>query len=305
MNLIIMQKFSFITILLFFLAIATAFPSRTLSATVLKNDQRTFITDIISEDFKEYKRYGTGDTKEGEISKLITVSCIMPELKIGSKGNSVKFLQIILRSRYGYVGTITGVFNKATKVALVRFQKKKNLQQTGIVDKKTASVIERDAIQKWYGLECRGVTPVGRADEQRVRDIGLIQKALSLYVADMGRYPAGDEIVLGGSEATVLSKDKGFATEGFSKVYLKNIPSNPSPGGIDYIYTSRINEYSDEDCSDKEPCDWYSIKFKLEKGVLKAPLAWRSLGIYTERGAVFAGKMFPGGENIATPINRF
>lgn len=73
-------------------------------------------------------------------------------------------------------------------------------------------------------------------DEQRIADIKRIQEALVEFKSDRGNYPEKME---------ELAPD-----------YLSEIPKNPTPGGIDYIYTP-IGAL---------PAQYYDLAYELEVG---------------------------------------
>lgn len=79
-------------------------------------------------------------------------------------------------------------------------------------------------------------------DAKRLSDINTIQVTLELYYGEHNAYPIVAEpgIVLGSSNALVLSNDVGFsAPDQVSKEsVLMSIAPNPTPGGSDYIYVS-------------------------------------------------------------------
>lgn len=74
-------------------------------------------------------------------------------------------------------------------------------------------------------------------DEQRITQVKEIQSALSSFYKDKGNYPEKmDELV--------------------SEGYLSEIPKNPTPGGIDYVYTP-IGSL---------PAQYYDLAYSLEVG---------------------------------------
>lgn len=102
-------------------------------------------------------------------------------------------------------------------------------------------------------------------DAKRVSDIKQMQTSLELYYSDKNGYPAGDALVLGGASATILSENNGFAASGAGVIYMGQVPSNPTPNGKNYFYTS----YTDSSLGTKclaSPCAWYTIAFNLERG---------------------------------------
>lgn len=76
-----------------------------------------------------------------------------------------------------------------------------------------------------------------KRDEQRISDIKKIQQALADYKKDKGNYPEK-------MEELVSSK------------YLSELLKNPTPGGIDYVYTP-IGSL---------PAQYYDLAYSLEVG---------------------------------------
>jgi peptidoglycan hydrolase-like protein with peptidoglycan-binding domain len=60
-----------------------------------------------------------------------------PVLQIGSKGQSVKELQNLLKKAGFYKGVTTGVFGNQTQAAVMKFQQAKHIKASGVVDAKT------------------------------------------------------------------------------------------------------------------------------------------------------------------------
>jgi general secretion pathway protein G len=82
-------------------------------------------------------------------------------------------------------------------------------------------------------------------DAKRLSDLKQIQTALELYYTDKSDYPAGTDLVLGGSSAGCLSKDDGFKGSGCAGTeYMGQVPANPTPNGADYKYTKGTATYS-------------------------------------------------------------
>ncbi|MBI5732077.1 MAG: type II secretion system protein [Candidatus Magasanikbacteria bacterium] len=81
-------------------------------------------------------------------------------------------------------------------------------------------------------------------DAKRLSDLKQVQTALELYFTDQSSYPSGTGLVLGGTGAKCLGAG-GFAESGCTApVYMGQVPSNPSPGGVDYSYTGSATTYS-------------------------------------------------------------
>ena len=76
-------------------------------------------------------------------------------------------------------------------------------------------------------------------DAKRISDIRQIQTALQLYFNDNNAYPiSAAGTTLGGTGAGTLSSTNGFSDTAAGTTYMNLIPSNSSPGGASYIYTS-------------------------------------------------------------------
>ncbi len=80
-------------------------------------------------------------------------------------------------------------------------------------------------------------------DAKRVSDISQIQTAFELAFSEVGNYPTASGLVLGGTSSKVFCNVGNAPTfqataSGCSTVYMGLVPSNPSPNGADYVYTS-------------------------------------------------------------------
>lgn len=64
-----------------------------------------------------------------------------PTLQLNSQGNNVKILQQLLKILNLYPMSITGSFDTSTENAVIKFQEDNNLNQTGIVNKETWSLL--------------------------------------------------------------------------------------------------------------------------------------------------------------------
>ncbi len=108
-------------------------------------------------------------------------------------------------------------------------------------------------------------------DAKRVSDIKQVQTSLELYFADKNGYPAdgvagAGGITLGAGNATTLSQNGGFdaTVTPAGTVYMGQVPANPTPNGVNYVYTSLVA--SGGAVCDTGPCAWYNIAFDLEGG---------------------------------------
>jgi type II secretion system protein G len=77
-------------------------------------------------------------------------------------------------------------------------------------------------------------------DAKRVSDVKQISVALELYFADNNSYPtAATAITLGDATHDCFDEDGFVATcDSGGTTYMGIVPSNPSPGGAAYGYTS-------------------------------------------------------------------
>lgn len=83
------------------------------------------------------------------------------------------------------------------------------------------------------------IDQVARArDLQRVNDVRLLQGAITEFYGDRGVYPASFDDLL-------------------AEEYMAQLPENPTPGGIAYVYTP----------IGAEPFRFYTISYQLEVGV--------------------------------------
>jgi len=100
-------------------------------------------------------------------------------------------------------------------------------------------------------------------DAKRVSDIKQVQTALELFLADRNGYPAGNGIILGSASAASLSETNAFSATSAGTLYMGKVPSNPTPGGVNYVYTSYTSSAKTTVCS-SVPCVWYEITFEIE-----------------------------------------
>ena len=75
-------------------------------------------------------------------------------------------------------------------------------------------------------------------DARRLQTVKSLQTKLEFYFMENQTYPVGQNIVLGKADAVAFSVSDGF-TNDFQETY--KITENPSPGGVDYTYTSLSN----------------------------------------------------------------
>ena len=94
-------------------------------------------------------------------------------------------------------------------------------------------------------------------DAKRVSDIRQVQTALELGYAEIGGYPAAAApVILGSAAFDVMCVNGGSVFQGSnagcSTVLMGLVPSNPTPNGAAYTYTSATGSGT------------YSITFSLE-----------------------------------------
>ena len=76
-------------------------------------------------------------------------------------------------------------------------------------------------------------------DAQRMIDIKQIQVAMELYITDYGQYPQFKNIALGDGAYRCLGSTGFELKSGDCPNAISNfLPTNPSPGGSDYVYSS-------------------------------------------------------------------
>lgn len=82
-------------------------------------------------------------------------------------------------------------------------------------------------------------------DAKRVSDIRQIQTALELGFSETSNYPAGTSVVLGAAASDVLCNVNGSSSFvaaaadcNSGTIYMGLVPTNPTPNGEPYTYTS-------------------------------------------------------------------
>jgi type II secretion system protein G len=83
-------------------------------------------------------------------------------------------------------------------------------------------------------------------DAKRVSDVKQISTALELYYADNNGYPTAATGTVLGAAGTLCFDEDGFvaACDAGGTTYMGLVPSNPSPGGAAYTFTSDASTYS-------------------------------------------------------------
>lgn len=63
-------------------------------------------------------------------------------IKLGSKGDAVKNVQNLLKQKGFYTANVNGIFDKNTRLAVIKFQKSKGLRADGIIGSKTLAALQ-------------------------------------------------------------------------------------------------------------------------------------------------------------------
>ena len=79
-------------------------------------------------------------------------------------------------------------------------------------------------------------------DTRRVSDIKQIQTALEMYALNRsdGLYPVTSSANIQG----LCLDENGLSTSCVGSVFMKKIPTNPTPSGTNYLYNSNGTDYS-------------------------------------------------------------
>ena len=80
-------------------------------------------------------------------------------------------------------------------------------------------------------------------DAARLEDMREVEVALQLYFNDRNRYPEAKEAVVLGQGNFDCLAEGGWAAGGCESIYLSDAPSNPTPNGAPYKYTSDGSSY--------------------------------------------------------------
>ena len=96
---------------------------------------------------RTYNATDIAGNKAVEVVRIINVTVpkfiFTKVLKLGSSGTDVKELQKRLKAEGFYKWLITSYFGLPTRAALIAYQKKNNLPQTGILDAATMAVLNK------------------------------------------------------------------------------------------------------------------------------------------------------------------
>lgn len=123
------------------------------------------------------------------------------------------------------------------------------LEQTAQAATKRFSLFELLLVIAILGLlSTLAIIAIGNArqkarDAARLEDMREVEVALQLYFNDRNRYPEAKEpVVLGEGNFDCLAEG-GWAAAGCESIYLSDAPSNPTPNGVPYKYTSDGSTY--------------------------------------------------------------
>lgn len=100
-------------------------------------------------------------------------------------------------------------------------------------------------------------------DAMRIANVKEMQAGLRLFFTEQYTFPvAGSPIVLGKANTICLGMNGFSGTCDTNRPYMATVPSNVSPGGSAYLYSSRNAENAA--CS-MGPCAAYTLQFSLER----------------------------------------
>lgn len=93
-------------------------------------------------------------------------------------------------------------------------------------------------------------------DVKRTADIRQFMTVLDIYFNDFNTYPVEQTLIVLGDVNHSCFDEDGFVAicDDGGKIYIGNVPSNPTPKGSDYTYKSTNG-------------DTYELTFMLERGV--------------------------------------
>ncbi|MEQ1875593.1 MAG: peptidoglycan-binding protein [Bdellovibrionia bacterium] len=156
-----------------------------------------------------------------------------PLLKTGSKGQEVNFLQEKLRAN-GHAIRVTGVFDEATKKAVMAFQNARGLTADGTVGPKTWAALEAGSVKT---LKCGPVEVLLENVFRMCPDAprGNIEKHLPEILAHLEKRGLAKEPIVRLAIATVYTETRSF-------VPLSEFPSkyNTKAGGAPFaLYDDR------------------------------------------------------------------
>ncbi|GBE93136.1 peptidoglycan-binding domain-containing protein [Nostoc cycadae] len=123
------------------LALATALPAY--SATK-KTPNPTTTTQVKPQNLQQSNttKKTTTAQKSNIRQKSTNVAKRSNVLTVGSKGDSVKNAQILLKKQGFYTASVNGIFDKNTRAAVIKFQKSKGLRADGIIGHRTLTALQ-------------------------------------------------------------------------------------------------------------------------------------------------------------------
>ena len=172
-------------------------------------------------------------------------------LKKGAKGDRVKALQKVLKSKGFSPGTIDGDFGNGTEAAVIAFQKSKGLLADGIVGSQTLSALAMDVTENDKRPDATTQFTVGVVSDMfPSTTIGNIKKHLPLILAALKKLDLGDREMILMALSTIRAE-----TEGFVPIDELQSRFNTPPGGPPYsLYDPR------EDLGNQGPTDGADFK---------------------------------------------
>ncbi|MGI6227421.1 MAG: peptidoglycan-binding protein [Peptococcales bacterium] len=154
-----------------------------------------------------------------------------PQLTLGSQGNAVRELQRLLQERGYVIGSIDGVFGSRTRIALVNFQRSRNLNATGVVN-----------IATWQALgrQCQGpgisVCPTIRFGNRgsAVRFLQSLLQRLNFYSGSIdGVYGANTRAAVLSFQASRNIPQTGEVDQAtWDALGVTCVPTFPDQGGV-------------------------------------------------------------------------
>jgi cell wall hydrolase len=171
-------------------------------------------------------------------------------LKIGDTGKKVVSLQKVLYKQGYYIGKIDGDFGPYTKKALKLFQKDKNLNVTGIVDKKTSSQLKKLGYLKNYNSNTKDTTKTTTTSSKSLKSSDKLVSSDSSQNKSSSTVNSTKK-----SESSKISSNKTKTSDKSSTTSIKSstssksskntitITSLPSAGGTGLSYKWTTNTW--------------------------------------------------------------
>ncbi|MBE9209590.1 peptidoglycan-binding protein [Nostoc sp. LEGE 06077] len=123
------------------LALATTLPAYSLTKKAPNPTTNTHITPQKTQPITTAKK--TPVVQKPNVKRNSTnVASRSTVLTVGSKGESVKTAQNLLKQQGFYTASVNGVFDKNTRAAVIKFQKSKKLRADGIIGNRTLAALK-------------------------------------------------------------------------------------------------------------------------------------------------------------------